>query len=49
MWIRGALLAAFAFIASLRSATERITLRFLRVRKQRRRRRQWRRLATAYA
>ena len=38
-WILGALLTIFAFVTSLKSATERVTLRILRRRKQRRKRR----------
>jgi hypothetical protein len=36
-WILGALLAAIAFVASLKSTTERVTLRVLRRRRERRR------------
>ena len=39
-WILGALLTIFGFVSSLKSATERITLRILRHRKARRRRKQ---------
>jgi hypothetical protein len=35
-WILGALLSLFAFVSSLKSATERMTLRVLRRRKERR-------------
>lgn len=38
-WILGALFTLFAFVASLKSATERITLRVLRRRKEKRRQR----------
>jgi len=36
VWILGALLTAFAFVSSLKSATERMTMRVLRYRKERR-------------
>jgi hypothetical protein len=39
VWILGALFTAFAFVSSLKSATERMTLRVLRRRKKRRQRR----------
>jgi hypothetical protein len=39
IWILGALLTVFFFVSSLKSATERMTLRILRWRKERRRRR----------
>ena len=39
VWILGALLTAFAFVSSLKSATERTTMRILRHRKERRQRR----------
>lgn len=39
LWVLGALFAAFAFVSSLKSTAERIALRVLRYRKQRRRRR----------
>lgn len=39
LWILGALFAAFAFVSSLKSTTERVTLRILRHRKERRLRR----------
>jgi hypothetical protein len=39
VWILGALLTAFAFVSSLKSATERTTMRILRYRKERRQRR----------
>jgi hypothetical protein len=39
VWILGALLTLFAFVSSLKSATERMTLRVLRRRKERRLRR----------
>ena len=39
VWILGALLTAFALVSSLKSATERTTMRILRYRKERRQRR----------
>jgi hypothetical protein len=39
LWLLGALFSAFAFVSSLKSFTERATLRFIRFRKERRRRR----------
>jgi len=36
MWILGALFTAFAFVSSLKSATERGTQRFINYRKRRR-------------
>lgn len=39
VWILGALFTAFAFVSSLKSATERTTMRILRYRKQRRQQR----------
>jgi hypothetical protein len=40
VWILGALFTAFAFVSSLKSATERMTLRVIRHRKERRRQRE---------
>jgi hypothetical protein len=40
MWILGALFTLLSFVASLKRATERMTLRYLRHRKERRRRMQ---------
>src|SRR5262249_37117751 len=37
-WLLGALFALFGFVSALKSATERVTLRFLRRRRERRRR-----------
>ncbi len=39
-WILGALFAVFAFVSSLKSTTERVTLRIVRRRKERRRRKE---------
>jgi hypothetical protein len=44
-WILGALFTLFTFVATLKSATERTTLRVLRRRKERRRLKEMRRLA----
>jgi hypothetical protein len=44
-WILGALFTLFTFVATLKSATERATLRVLRRRKERRRLKEMRRLA----
>jgi hypothetical protein len=49
MWILGALFSIFAFVASLKGATERITLRWLRRRRRRRQCRQQAGLAAACA
>jgi len=45
MWILGALFTVFAFVSSLKAATERSALRYFRWRKDRRRLREQRRLA----
>ncbi len=48
-WIIGALFTVFALVSSLKSATERVTLRIIRRRKERRRRKQPARLAALTA
>ncbi len=45
-WIVGALITVFALVSSLKSATERLTLRIVRHRKERRKRKQRARLST---
>ena len=48
-WILGALLTAFAFVSSLKGATERVALRVIRYRKERRRQREMQRFAALTA
>jgi hypothetical protein len=48
-WLLGALFALFGFVSALKNATERATLRFLRRRKERRRRAQVQPIAAALA
>jgi hypothetical protein len=49
LWLLGALLTVFGFVSALKSATERMTLRILRRRKERRRRKQVQPIAAALA
>jgi len=49
LWLLGALLTVFGFVSALKSATERITLRILHRRKERRRRKQVQPIAAALA
>jgi hypothetical protein len=49
LWLLGALFAVFGFVSSLKSATERITLRILRRRKERRRLKQSQPIAAVLA